>query len=78
MKVMGDCLSCFGRNADASEKAEPNPFLVAKAERERDGTLCYTIIGEHEGLSNRPGSQSSRRQPHGPPTEPGQPPVAPG
>ena len=50
MKVMGDCLSCCGRTADASEKAEPNPSVLAKTERERDGT--------------RPGSQYSRRQPH--------------
>ena len=38
MKVMGECLSCFGRTADASEKAEPNPFVLVKTERERDGT----------------------------------------
>ena len=38
MKVMGECLSCFGRTADASENAEPNPFVLVKTERERDGT----------------------------------------
>jgi hypothetical protein len=50
---MGDCLACLGRTVSIEKDREPNPFVVAKLDRERGKAIHYHVIGPHEG-SSRP------------------------
>lgn len=49
-KRMGDCISCVGRIISPEGTKDPNPFMIAKQERE-GAILFYEILGPHEGLS---------------------------
>ena len=48
----GNCTACFTSATKGWNKEAPveNPFLMAKAEREADGTLWFEILRPHEGL----------------------------